>query len=177
MKKIITVVLLVMMVFSLTACGGESSGGQNITFQGITMNIPKNWKAEKKTLSDKYAIYEKTNATGHDYKLMLMDNFSLLNTFGGDMEKAGAFFKEVTEDDASYLNPSDPVSGRFADKYDMHTIDCTYHVVNLIKGGEAEYPCRLIRIYMGDHDVVMHFSAEKGDFEAFEAAIASAICD
>ena len=176
MKKLIAALLVVAMVLALCACGSSSSGKQTITFQGISMNIPKDWKAEKKTLSDRYAIYEKKNASGHEYKLQLTDTFGLLDTFGGDMEKAGAFFKEVTEDDATYLNPSDPVAGKFAGKYDMHMLDCTYHVVNLDKGGHADYPCKLIRIYMGSHDVILQFSSEKGDFEAFEAAVASATC-
>ena len=176
MKKIISAVLAMVMVLSLAACGSGPSAGQTITFQGITMNIPKNWKVQKKTLSDDYAIYEKTNAKGHDYKLLLTDTFGLLDIYGGDMERAGASFKETTEDDASYLNPSDPVAGKFAGKYDMHVIDCTYHVLNPLKGGEAEYPCKLIRIYMDGHDVKIHFSSEKGDFDAFDAAIAGAVC-
>lgn len=173
MKRLVSLLLAMLLILSLIACGAQS---QTITFQGITMEIPKSWKADKHTLSESYALYEKQNLTGHDYKLLLTDTFGLLETYGGNMENAGAFFKEVTEDDASYKNPSDPVAGKFAGKYDMHTIECLYCVINPTKGGEAEYPCKLVRIYMGDHDVIIQFSAEKGDFTEFDASIANAVC-
>lgn len=173
MKKAVAILILALTLFSLTACG--SSSGRAISFQGISMSIPSAWKPEKSN-SDDYAVYTKSNAKGHDYKLMLQKTFGLLDTFGNDLDKAGAFFKEVTEDDASYQNPSDPVAGKFGGKYDMHTIECTYHVINPLKDGDTSYPCKLIRVYMGDHDVEIRFSSEKGDFEAFDAAIAAAVC-
>lgn len=176
MKRFITLLLAVLIVLPLVSCAG-GTGTRTVKFQGITMKIPSMWKPEKRTLADNYAVYEKPNVLGHEYKLMLMDVFSLLGTFGGDLERAGAFFKEVTEDDASYVDVSDPVAGRFADRYDMHTIECTYHVLNPLKGGEAEYPCKLIRIYMDGHDVEIRFTSEEGDFEVFDEIIAAAVCD
>lgn len=173
MKKIISVLLVAAFVLALSACG---NGSRTIAFQGISMNIPSAWKADKSNKDD-YAIYEKKNAKGHDYKLCLTKTFGLLETFDNDMERAGAFFKEVTEDDASYQDPSDPVTGKFGGKYDMHVIECTYHMINPLKGGDAAYPCKLIRVYMGDHDIEIRFSSEKGDFEAFDAAIAAAVCN
>lgn len=173
MKRVFAVLLAAVMLFSLTACGGASR--QTVSFQGISMEIPKAWKAEKRNSED-YAIYEKKNAKGHDYKLQLTESFGLLETFDNDLERAGAFFLEVTGDNASYENPSAPVAGKLGGVYDMHTIECVYKMINPMKGGEASYPCKLIRVYMGDHDVEIQFSSEKGDFEAFDAAIASAVC-
>ncbi len=177
MKKFLPILAAVTLIFILAACSGGSGGKQTISFQGITMEIPSNWKAEKSTLSDDYAIYEKSSSEGHEYKLMLTDTFGLLDGDSYTLEEAGAFFKEVTEDNASYSNPSDPVPGTFAGKYDMHTIDCTYNMFSISKGGENSYPCKLIRIYMGDHDVEIQFSTENGDFEMFDAAIAGAVCE
>ncbi|MCQ2547210.1 MAG: hypothetical protein MJ161_06675 [Clostridia bacterium] len=176
MKKIVIALLAVILVFGLTACGGGSGGTQEVSFQGITMEIPLAWKAEKDTLSDDYAIYEQLNKEGHDYRLLMQDTFGLLETFGGDMDGAGKFFKEVTEDDASYSDVSDPVAGKFGD-YDMHTITCTLNMLNPTKDDlQAKYPCKLIRIYMGDHDVELEFSAQEGDFEAFDQAFEAATC-
>lgn len=177
MKKLSIILIVILCSLTLAACSGNSSSFQSITFQGITMQIPNNWKAEKSTLSDNYAVFEKKNLKGHDYKLQFTDTFSLLESFNGDLEKAGDFFKEVTEDDASYLNPSDPIPGKFAGKYDMHMIDCVYSVINPSKGGKAEYPCKLLRIYMEGHDIKIQFSSEKGDFKTFDTAIAGAVCE
>lgn len=177
MKKAISILIIVVIVLSLTACMGDSSAGQTITFQGITLNIPKNWKADKYNSED-YAVYEKKNSSGHEYKLQFMDTFGLLDTFDNDMDRAGDFFKEVTEDDASYRNPSDPVAGKLDGKYNMHIIECTFCVINPSKDGkEAKYPCKLVRIYMGDHDVEIQFSSAEGDFEAFDTALANATCN
>lgn len=175
MKRVLVLLLTVVCTFSFAACGG-SDKTQTIEFQGITMNIPAKWKAEESTLSDTYAVYEKTGKSGLEYQLLLMDTFGLMEDDLYDLEGAGAFFKEVTEDDASYSDPSDPVAGTFAGKYDMHTIDCTFNVLNVLEG-EKSYPCKLIRIYMGDHDVEIRCCSESGDFEAFETAITEAVCD
>lgn len=175
MKKILSVLSAALILLSLTACGG-SARGQTVNFQGISMDIPKDWKAEKSN-SDDYAVYKKLNSKGHDYKLQFSDKFSLLETFNNDLERAGAFFLEVTEDDASYKDPSEPVAGKLGGKYDMHVIDCTLCVINPSKDGwEAEYPCKLVRVYMEGHDVEIRFSSEKGDFGAFDAALAAATC-
>ena len=174
MKKLAVALMAVILVFSFAACGGGSGGTQEVSFQGITMEIPSAWKAEESTLSDDYVIYEQKNKEGHDYRLLMQDTFGLLETYGGDMEKAGAFFKEVTEDDASYSDVSDPVAGKFGD-YDMHTISCKLNMLNPDKEDlKATYPCKLIRIYMGDHDVEIEFSAQEGDFEAFDQAFDAA---
>jgi hypothetical protein len=170
MKKIFIFLLAAVCAFALAACGGGSTKTQEIEFQGIKMNIPADWKAEKSTLSDDYAVYEKSGN-----KLLLTDTFGLMDDGTYDLEAAGKFFKEVTEDDASFSNPSDPVAGKLAGKYDMHTINCDYNVLNVIRG-EVSYPCKRIRIYMGDHDVEIMFSSKDGDFEAFDKAIAEAVC-
>lgn len=176
MKKITTCALLLVIALALCACG--ANGTQKISFQGITMEIPSSWKAEKNTLADDYAKYEQFNKIGHDYQLLLQDTYGLLPTYDGDLERAGAFFKEVTEDDASYSDVSDPVAGTFAGKYDMHTINCTYHALNpMEEDGESDYPCKLIRIYKGDRDVKMEFCAKEGDFEAFDKAVENAVCE
>lgn len=177
MKKALVMIIAMISVTLLAACGSGSAGTQKIEFQGITLEIPSNWKAEKSTLSDDYAIYEKSGSKGHAYKLLLMDTFGLMDDGSYDLEGAGAFFKEVTEDNASYSDPSDPVAGTFAGKYDMHTIECKYNMRSASTGGEVSYPCKLIRIYMGDHDVELQFSTKDGDFEAFDAAVAGAVCD
>lgn len=178
MKKIVIALMAMALVLGLTACGGGSGGTQEVSFQGINMTIPSEWKAEESTLDDDYAVYEKLNKEGHDYRLVMMDSFGLLDTYGGDMDKAGAFFKEVTEDNASYTDVSDPVAGKFAGKYDMHTIDCQLNMLNPDKDDlQAEYPCKLIRIYMGDHDVEIEFSAQEGDFDVFEQAFSEATCN
>lgn len=177
MKRLLTVFIAAAVLLSFISCGKSDSGKQTIGFCGITMEIPASWKPDDRTISDDYAIYQKLNYTGHDYKLQFMKTFSLLGTFNGDLERTGAFFKETAEDDASYLNPSDPVAGKFAGVYDMHTIECLYHVINLTTGKEIEYPCKLIRVYMDDYDVVIQFSAKKGDFEAFDAAVSAAVCE
>lgn len=178
MKKTLLILIAVIGTLLLAACGG-GGGTQTIEFQGITMEIPSNWKAEESTLSDDYAIYEKKNSKGHEYKLMLTDTFGLMDDGTYDLETAGAFFKEVTEDNASYSDPSDPVAGTFAGKYDMHTIECTYNMTGISKDGakEVSYPCKLIRIYMGDHDVELQFSTVDADFEAFDNAVAGATCE
>ncbi len=175
MKKLLILLLAAVSAFVLAACGGGSSKPQAIEFQGITMNIPGDWKVEKSTLSEDYAVYEKSGKDGLEYKLLLLDTFGLREDDTYDMEAAGKFFKEVTEDDASFSNPSDPVAGKLAGKYDMHTINCDYNVLNVIRG-EVSYPCKRIRIYMGDHDVEIMFSSKDGDFEAFDKAIAEAVC-
>ena len=160
---------------SFTACG--SGGTQEISFQGINMEIPAAWKAEKETLSEDYAVYEELNKVGHDYRLVLSDTFGLMEKMES-LEDAGAFFKEVTEDNASYSDVGETVPGKFAGKYDMHTIECTYHALNpMEEDRESDYPCKLIRIYMGDHDVEIEFSTAEGDFAAFDQAISNATCD
>ena len=113
MKKCFVFFAVVMIVFILAACGGGSSGNQTISFQGFTMDIPSSWKAEESTLSDDYAVYEKKDSKGHANKLLLMDTFGLLDGGDYDLQRAGEFFKEVTEDDASYSDPSDPVAAFF----------------------------------------------------------------
>lgn len=174
MKKLIPVLVAVVFAFALTACSG-GGGTQTVSFQGITMEIPSSWKADKSN-DDKYATYEQQNKKGHDYKLQFYDTFSLLDTF--DMKGAAKFFKEVTEDNASYENPSEPVAGKLGGKYDMHVIDCTLCLINpQAENGEAKYPCKLVRVYMDGHDVEIQFSALEGDFEAFEAALEGAICE
>ena len=177
MKKVFVLLIAAASMVLLAACGSGSSSTQTIVFQGITMEIPSNWKVEKSTLSDDYAIYEKSGSKGHEYKLLLMDTFGLMDDGSYDLERAGAFFKEVTEDNASYSDPSDPVAGKFAGKYDMHTIECSYNMRSVSSGGIVSYPCKLIRIYMGDHDVELQFSTKEGDFEAFDAAVAGAVCE
>lgn len=177
MKKGFLLLMAMIGAVLLTACGGGSGGTQTIVFQGITMEIPANWKVEKSTLSDSYAIYEKSGSKGHEYKLLLTDTFGLLDDGSYDLERAGAFFKEVTEDNASFSDPSEPVAGKFAGKYDMHTIECTYNMLSASTGGTVSYPCKRIRIYMGDHDVELQFSTKDGDFEAFDAAVAGAVCE
>lgn len=176
MKKTLILMLTIISALMIAACGG--GGNQTIEFQGITMEIPSDWKVEESTLSDDYAIYEKSSKNGHEYKLLLTDNFGLMEDGTYDLEAAGAFFKEVTEDNASYSDPSDPVAGKFAGKYDMHTIECKYNMTGISKDGakEVSYPCKLIRIYMGDHDVVMQFSTVDADFEAFDTAVSEASC-
>lgn len=173
MKKYLIFVLLAICALALSACGDEGDKAQTIEFQGITMDIPADLKVEESTLSEEYALYE----TSKDGKrqLLLTDTFGLRDDGTYDMKKAGEFFKEVTEDNATFSDPSDPVAGTFAGKYDMHTIDCTYNVINVTEG-EKSYPCKLIRIYMGDHDVEMRFVSESGDFEAFDAAVEGASC-
>ena len=174
MKKIIIGILSLTLVFGLTACG--FGGTQEISFQGFNMEIPASWKAESRTLSDDYAVYKKTNLTGQDFQLVLQDTFSLLQY--GDLDSAGASFKEFTEDDASYTDVSEPVAGTFAGKYDMHIIECTYHAINVTEDdGESDYPCKLIRIYMDGHDVIIEFITADGAFEAFDEALTNAVCD
>lgn len=173
MKKIIPVLVAAILAFSLTACGG--GGTQKVSFKGITMEIPANWKADKYNKED-YATYKKTNALGHDYQLQFYDTFSLLDSF--DLDGAAKFFKEITEDNASYEDPSEPVAGKLGGKYDMHIIDCTLCYINPTSAnGEAKYPCKLIRVYMDGHDVEIQFSAADGDFEAFNAALEGAVCE
>ncbi|RYQ27395.1 hypothetical protein PG2019B_1598 [Bifidobacterium pseudolongum subsp. globosum] len=171
MKKMIVCLITLIIILSLSAC---SSGTQKISFQGINMEIPASWKADKHSISEDYAIYEALNKKGHDYRLLLNDTFELLDK-SEDLEDAGDFFKEVTEDNASYSDVGEPVAEKLADKYDMHIIDCTYHAHNPLEDdGESDYPCKLIRIYMGDHDVEIEFITANGDFEAFDEAIANA---
>lgn len=177
MKKALVWITAVISAVLLAACGGGNSGSQTIEFQGITMEIPSSWKAEQSTLSDDYAIYEQSSSQGHASKLLLTSTSGLMEDGSYDLERAGAFFKEVTEDDASYSDPSDPVAGTFAGKYDMHTIECQYNMKSASTGGTVSYPCKLIRIYMGDHDVKMQFSSKDADFEAFDAAVAGAVCN
>ena len=175
MKRLLSALLAAFCVFMLASCSGGSGGTQTIEFQGITMNIPAKLKVEESTLSDDYARYGTSGKDGKK-ELLLTDTFGLRDDGTYDMERAGKFFKEVTEDDASFSEPSDPVAGTFAGKYDMHTIDCTYHVINATKG-EMTYPCKLIRIYMGDHDVEIRYVTEDGDFEAFDIAVSEAVCE
>lgn len=175
-KHIIVLMTIVIGMFALSACGGGSNKTQTIEFQGITMEIPANWEAEESTLSDDYAIYEDSGKDGLEYQLLLTDTFGLREDDQFDMARAGEYFKEFTEDDATFTDPSDPVAGTFADKYDMHTIDCTYNA-NSVTKGEVSHPCKLIRVYMGDHDVEIRFVAADGNFEAFDAAIEGAVCD
>lgn len=176
MKKALVLFMALLGAVLLAACGGGSGGTQTIVFQGITMEIPANWKLEESTADEDYAIYEKSGSKTHEYKLLLTNTFGLMDDGTYDLERAGEFFKEVTEDDASFSDPSDPVAGTFAGKYDMHTIECYYNM-NSVTQGEISYPCKLIRIYMGDHDVELRFSTADGDFEAFDAAVAGAVCE
>ncbi|MBQ0018598.1 MAG: hypothetical protein KBS63_05300 [Clostridiales bacterium] len=173
-KCVIAFMIALICVLCFTSCGGS----QEISFQGFKMNIPSAWKADKVTLSEEYAIYEKLNAKGHDYRLLLNDTYGLLPKCSEGMKEAGAFFKEVTEDDASYSDVSEPVAGKFAGKYDMHVLTCKYHAINpMEESGESVYPCKLVRIYMGDHDVEIEFCAAEGDFESFDEAIQTAVCE
>ena len=176
MKKAFVLLLSMICAAFLAACGG-GGGTQTVEFQGITMEIPSSWKVEKSTLSEDYAIYEQSGSKGHQYKLLFFDTYGLMDDGTYDLEAAGAFFKEVTEDDASYSDPSDPVAGKFAGKYDMHTIECKFNMKSITQGGTVSYPCKLIRIYMGDHDVELRFSTAEGDFEAFDTAVAGAKCE
>lgn len=176
MKKVLVLITAVIGAVLLAACGGGSGKTQTIVFQGITMEIPANWKLEESTADEDYAIYEKSGSKSHEYKLLLTNTFGLMDDGSYDLERAGEFFKEVTDDDASFSDPSDPVAGTFAGKYDMHTIECHYNMHSVTQG-EISFPCKRIRIYMGDHDVVMQFSTAEGDFEAFDAAVAGATCE
>lgn len=179
MKKIVVTIMALALMFAFTACGGSApSGNQEITFQGITMEIPAAWELEEDTAADDYAVYEQKSKEGHAYRLTLQDTFGLLDTYHGDLDAAGAELKVFAEDDASYSDVGDPVAGKLAGKYDMHVITCTYNMINpTAEDAEAHYPCKLVRIYMGDHDVEMIFSTAEGDFDAFDAAIEAATCN
>ncbi len=176
MKKALVLLMAVISAVLLASCGGGNGGTQKIVFQGITMEIPANWKLEKSTADEDYAIYEKSGSKTHEYKLLLTNTFGLMDDGSYDLERAGEFFKEVTEDNASFSDPSDPVAGTFAGKYNMHTIECYYNMHSATQG-EISFPCKRIRIYMGDHDVELQFSTKDGDFEAFDAAVAGAVCE
>lgn len=169
MKKTIAAIGTLLVMLSLTACGSST---QSITFQGITMDIPSNWKASSIN-SEESASYEKG-----DDELHLMDTFDLMQ-YHDTLEETGEAFKEFAEDDATYEDVSDPVPGKLGGKLDMHTIECTYHARLVTMKGldETSYPCKLLRVYIGGHDVVIRYVSPKGDFKAFDAAIASANCD
>lgn len=174
MKKIASFILLAAFAFAFAACG--TGGTQEVEFQGFTMEIPSSWKAQKETLSEEYAIYENLNKKGHDYRLLLDETYGLLPKCEGDLEEAGAFMKKVTEDNASYSDVQEPVAGKFAGKYDMHIIKCRYHAINLMEeDAESDYPCKIIRIYMGERDVEIEFITAEGDFEAFDSAVKGAV--
>ena len=61
MKKMIVCLITLIIILSLSAC---SSGTQKISFQGINMEIPASWKADKHSISEDYAIYETLNKKG-----------------------------------------------------------------------------------------------------------------
>lgn len=60
MKKFSLFLFVAVCSFIFAACGGGSDKKQTVEFQGITMDIPADWKAEKSTLSDDYARYGKS---------------------------------------------------------------------------------------------------------------------
>ncbi len=133
MRRIVALTCVLLLSLGLAACGGGEGGGeagtqdmgktQTITFQGITMEIPASWKAEDVTLSDDHAIYEELSLNGSKYKLDLrsFENF-YLNDPEDSLESAATYFKQSIEDDASFRDVGDPVAGKLADTYDMHTI-------------------------------------------------------
>ncbi len=169
LKKLFSAIGIAFVMLSLAACGSST---QSITFQGITMDIPSNWKASSIN-SEESASYEKG-----DDELHLMDTFDLMQ-YHDTLEETGEAFKKFAEDDATYEDVSDPVPGKLGGKLDMHTIECTYHARLVTMNGldETSYPCKLIRVYIGGHDVKIRFVSPKGDFKAFDEAIASANCD
>lgn len=178
MKRIKTWLVIslgAILMFTMVGCSG---GSQEVNFQGFKMEIPSAWELEKNTQTDDYAVYEELNSIGHDYKLVLKKTFALLPKCDNSMDKAAQFLKETKGDNASYSDVSDPVAGKFAGKYDMHTITCKYNAKNpMEKTKESTYACKLIRIYMGDRDVEIEFSTAKDDFVDFDKAIENAKCN
>ncbi len=168
-KRIIPLLALLLLVLSI---GASAASKQTITFQGITMDIPSNWKASSYN-DEKHVTYE-----NGDDELTLRDVYDL-RKYHETLEEAGAAFKQFAEDNATYEDVSDPVPGKIDGKVDMHTIDCTYHamLISVFGSGETNYPCKYARVYLGGHDVEIRFVSKKGDFKDFDEAIATARYD
>lgn len=172
MKKIVMIFCSLVLIAGLCSCG--SKGTQTVSFHGISMEIPANWKLNENTKGDDYVEYEKTNLEGHDFHLIVMATKAYIQIDEDyTVKKAGENLTNFTEDDITYSDVSKAESGKFAGKYDMNTVTCTATLKDLM-GDINVYYAKICEVYMGEYNIKFTLRAAEDDFSAFDQAIENA---